>query len=500
MSDYDNDSDSSSDCTEYDNESFRGFVEDNDVKEVKKMLENKFCPDDDNYPCLLIAVYKGYEEMVRVLINEGNYDVNDITTEGESAIREAIEFGNLNMVKLLVEEFYADLSGGNGEAPICIAAGLGKLDIVKYLVEQESDFVSDAAFEASVNDNLECLQFLFDRDDCVLSPNIIHRTARAGADKCLDFLLQCPDAKVNHKNKDGKYPLEYAIERKHLECVKVLLKHNATVTANMIWIALSGKMTEIVEVLSSTKVDWEAVPNLTDMNGNTALHFAIEMGKLEIIKKITKTATVASKPEQYYMMTNDYGLTPFMLACKIGADIGIIKYLANKTAIRCKDAKGYNALMYACRAGKQETVEYFLKKKLACKCIKTATGKTVLHKAVKSGNLEIVKLVYHESMINVADKNNKTPIMGVRNKDVLEFLLANGANIHAQDSNGNTLLHNVVEYATENGENTVYEMFQFILAKGGDVNILNNEKQSAKMLAKADRYNIPNMYKKMKQM
>jgi Ankyrin repeats (3 copies) len=102
-----------------------------------------------------------------------------------------------------------------------------------------------------------------------------------------------------------------------------------------------------------------------------------------------------------------------------------------------------------------------------------------IHHAVRSGDLERVKTLLkdHPELTFSIDENGDTPLhlaAFYRNRDVVEVLLANGADVTAKDSTGLTPLHMVVvngirprHRADDQGPKDVMEA---LLANGADVN------------------------------
>ncbi|SPR10066.1 ankyrin repeat domain-containing protein [Orientia tsutsugamushi] len=97
---------------------------------------------------------------------------------------------------------------------------------------------------------------------------------------------------------------------------------------------------------------------------------------------------------------------------------------------------------------------------------------TLLHEAAQQGNLEAVKRLLDEEKISVDCQNNSgnTPLyLAVRNchKDVVEVLLAHGANVNLQDRHYNTALH----YAIRTRDLTIATL---LLNNGANPNIQDN--------------------------
>ena len=497
-------SDSGSDFSDESNFNFEllhDYVRSNNIKKVEELIESSSFDAslDDNYPALLVAAGRGNVKMARVLLDSG-YDVDNITCEWESAMREAIEADDLDMVTLFVDEYHADLKGGNGKYPIAMASAQGNSKIVTFLAQHKCDDNSlrDAALEAAVAGHLDILQYLLSLEKCKVSNNIINVTARSGEDKVLAWLLTQDKFDPNFVNSKNETPLDNSIDRGHLECVKVLLNHNSIkVDTDHIMSAFQQKNKEIVvALLPHIKLD--DLVNSKDSDENTPIHLALQKGlDYDIIKKIMKLS-----PNMLNVF-NSKGLSPFMIACKYGASIEVVKLLLGKSEIRVANAKGNTALLYASRSGRVDIADLLLKKKVAVKRLVNMNGKTILHKAVKSGNFELLQLLDEYSLINsidVKDNKGRTAVMScVSNLDMLKLLQAKGAILTDTDNSGNTILHNICMYACDNDEDVVEDVFTYVLDNHPNMKKSKNlEEISPLKIIKENRYDLSTLYKIVK--
>jgi ankyrin repeat protein len=111
-------------------------------------------------------------------------------------------------------------------------------------------------------------------------------------------------------------------------------------------------------------------------------------------------------------------------------------------------------------------------------------GRTLLHAAAYSGNLEVVQrlIEYHPTYINARDEGGFTPLLiaseGSNSKDgsVLRLLLEHGADINVQNQDGKTPLHEALTYGA-------LEVVRLLLKHGADVEAKDNYGKTALQVA-----------------
>jgi cytohesin len=216
---------------------FHELVDNNDIDDVLDWIcehPDFDIEDDDDFPALLVAVSKQNYNMVRLLVDVG-YEIEYLTHENETAIREAIYRNDIDMIKLFVEEYDADMAGGgyDEDPAIAIAANLGKFEIVKYLYEKNNnkEYVPEAIYKASTSNRVEILDFLIDKVGQEYIPLLdkeIVETARYGAYDTLKYLLD-RGGNIEAKDPDGITPLQMACRYGCKNIVKFLLDRGANI-------------------------------------------------------------------------------------------------------------------------------------------------------------------------------------------------------------------------------------------------------------------------------
>ncbi len=109
-----------------------------------------------------------------------------------------------------------------------------------------------------------------------------------------------------------------------------------------------------------------------------------------------------------------------------------------------------------------------------------AEGTSVLHLAVSTNNVEIVRLLLSAGANpNITDEEKQTPLMMLysdANMEIFNLLLHSGAKVNSKDSEGQTVLMNVAE----NGN---VEMLKSLLRAGAKINRSDNEGKTALIYA-----------------
>jgi ankyrin repeat protein len=243
-------------------------IEQGDVETLKQLLradpallQARRAPTDaherpDDCTGLHAAVHAEQLEAVRVLLDAG-IDVEACTSEGRTALHDAIEFGQRKIEMLLLER--------GARVDICAAAILGRIDRLRELLDSDAELVNDRST------GLSPLGWAAYGNQCDTANELIARGARMD-----DGELLC------------------AASVGHTEVGRVLLQHGIYANAidpracgNALHAAVSMKYTydsrPFVEMLIEAGVDLQA-PTL---RGKTALQIA-EARELDQIGKLAK--------------------------------------------------------------------------------------------------------------------------------------------------------------------------------------------------------------------
>ncbi|XP_022232645.2 ankyrin repeat domain-containing protein 39 [Drosophila obscura] len=112
----------------------------NEVDRVRDFIKKgqAMARDDCDYTALHYAARSGNAQICKLLIDEGNVDVNATTKAGATALHRAAMMGHLDIVKLLTEhKANLLLQDECGQSALHRAALRGHLEVCRYLLEQE---------------------------------------------------------------------------------------------------------------------------------------------------------------------------------------------------------------------------------------------------------------------------------------------------------------------------------------------------------------------------
>ena len=264
------------------------------------------------------------------------------------------------------------------------------------------------------------------------------------------FMKKNPKA-INAQNSSKVTPLHFAAKYATEDIVKAMLAKGAKVNA---------------------KTDGLSTP----------LHYAGSGGSINgnrdiIALLIKKRADLKAKDE--------YGRTPLFNCCNPQDAAYMISKGAKTNVI---DKYGWSLLLKYCDDGKEDMVNFYLKKKLDPK-IKDKEGETALHRICNHfTDLKLLKQFIDFGIdVNAVDENGKTALVSeiffVRkdSDQVVEILLKAGAKVNIADKDGNQPLKAMCNNWLDAGreDEAGLAVAKLLVAKGADVNAKNKYGQTA---------------------
>jgi len=295
---------------------------------------------------------------------------------------------------------------------------------------------------------------------------------------------------INYKDKDGRTALMLAVERKNQLIVEKILSlydvngpkplvidevDNLGQTA--LFFAIKTKIfdAENVKILKLLR-DKGANFNAKDKNGQTALIWAAQNGKTDIVEALIKYGADVDVQDKLGNTALFYASEP------------IFNLLLNKRAnMNIQNKDDQTALMWALNSENTnfELAKLLIKEGADVNIRGKKLGNTALMVAAHKGLYATAKLlIKKKANVNVQDELGMTALMwAAKNGRYLtaELLIENWAKVNATDKNRMTALM----YAAEVG---YIETVEQLIEKGADVNIKNNDGTTALILYAKNGY------------
>lgn len=477
---------------------FQGFVE-----LVKLYLQHGMSVNhlnSKNDTALLWASRWGHVDVIRTLIANGAM-ANIENDKGSTALYWATRYNHPEAVKLLATEGKANVNQVRKVglvAPIILASALGYATIVRILLENGADANMEIRggetplMQAAREGHITVARVLLDFKACVdkqdeRGDTPLTLAAKFGNANIVELLLH-RGAKVTHKNHEGHGAWHYAINNEENDILVTLVrflaeKSSPSSLANRLTkkpplcIGASLGASEKLKFLISLGLD----PTESDPAGNTMLHHAAINDHDEVIKSFHQQVGIDRQ--------NKAGDTPLHIACSHGHSECISVLLECKAKANIKNSRGDTALHVMARSVNTQPssvamlMDYMIKTHAwdslheqdangnsalheaaahaSCEVLwefrglsfkqKNSDGNTPLHSAVRPNHPEVLDtmLDIFETMTRDADinerNNNRETVLHLAAlqgfASSTKHLIRFGADLSAQDKNGNTVFH-----------------------------------------------------------
>jgi ankyrin repeat protein len=282
------------------------------------------------------AMYQDRVDIMELFTNHG-LKVGKKDVIGETCMHLAAYFGSIRLAKWLKEKHGLNINEprGDGDVPVCIAAGCGHIKMVEWFLDNGVDVNSRGQrgntpmHQAALNGKIDVMRYLKQR----------------GAD-------------VHLRSSGGFSTIESAISMNQTESIRCLVKELGmdadVVDANgqtaMFLAAIgkkdSGGAIDCIECLAELGAD----VNAKDNNGDTPVFMAAKAGKVDSIRCLTRLGADVN-------VRDNYGCTPVFLAAGAG-HIDCIECLVGLGAsVNAKDTAGGTPMFPAAFGGKTESLK-----------------------------------------------------------------------------------------------------------------------------------------------
>ncbi|WP_265044233.1 MULTISPECIES: ankyrin repeat domain-containing protein [unclassified Wolbachia] len=374
-------------------------------------------------------------ELIKCLINQPGLDVNVRGLNGKTPLHCAIEFDELSMVDLLLTKKNINpfVEDNEGKTSLDYAKEGKKAEILQALINNKYGSEQDSLLHlAAMIGEVNAVRYLIGKGIDVNVRNALHHTplhlaAGIGHGNVVKILVEEGKAEIDVFDARNQTPMHYAVNNKKLEIVKLLLKLGADVNSARIG-QNSMKLSPLHNAVSISNYDERDLcldivrclinapnsgVNLQDYENKTPLHYAERLKTIEVL---------LTREDIDPLVKDDRGKTPFdyaenrpeikkvLMSSKYGSEKNSLLHLAaQRGEIEIVDAilkeeididivnnKGLSPIYLAAEKGHLHVVKLLLKK--------GANYTPVLHLAIKSNNLELLKTLFKEKSIKLPDK------------------------------------------------------------------------------------------------
>ena len=363
---------------------FFQHVNDGNYTALKDMLSNEKIDinlqDTFGETPLIIAVEDGNENIIKLLLEHGA-DIHQTNQNHETALMTALSIDNINIIKLFFDHGKSinlehgksiNLENTYGYTPLMLAVSNGNEEAIKLLLDNGADINQlnqngmTPLMLAVSNDNEEAMEMLLER----------------GAD-------------INQPNQNGETPLMLAVSNDNEEAIQLLLDNGANINQTNqngmtpLMLAVSNGNEEAIKLL----LDNGANIHQTNQNGMTALMMALSHGNINIIKLFFDHGkSINLEHGKSINLENAYGETPLMLAVSNGNEEAIPLLLDNGADINQLNQNGMTPLMLAVVNDKEEAMKLLLDNGADINQLNN-TGMTALMMAASRGHEKATKLL-----------------------------------------------------------------------------------------------------------
>ncbi len=447
----------------------------------KKKLALYFSEDNSN--ALQVAIQEQNFPVALWFAENEICDVNHQNIYGRTAINDAIEVFDQEMLETLIEkgalirrEKYLqdpiiqtvelgntdaaayftglgikyDFVLENGRNMIHVAAAHSQADIIPFLIEQ------GCKIDAQDNENLTPLLISIGNDDSDMLIALLDKGADIEkkssegqtplfyaigkfSNSCVQSLID-RKADIEKRDSNRRTPFLYAYEVDNESAAQSLIKSGATFPKGQLLAALKDQKYFYLDLL----LDAGADITYTDSDDKNVLHIASsksDYNSLRLFLRYPDSRSIVNSRDKN-------GNTPLLAACSAGTGFvnGASELLSAGATASITDRYGNNAL----HASLQNNTD--------------GASKELMH----------LILSRDSSLLNSTNNQNKTPLIisfEHAKSECVSYLLDQRADVKVKDSSGNTALH----YACQN---TMVSHARTLVSRGSDVNGVNNRNET----------------------
>ena len=387
---------------------FMEAVDEGNIEIVKLLLDRGANVNDataEGYSALMEAADEGNKEMVALLINEGA-QVNAVTKHGHTALTEAVDSGEKEVITYLLDKGAKVEMDNTHPSPLMEAIENGNIPLMKLLIENGADI-------NKTNEN-------------GFTP--LMEAVDEGEFGVVKFLVEELGVDVNAQAKEGWTALFEALDEGEEQIFSYLLEHGAQMTTlkngtSLLHEAVDEGQLAMVKQLISMGADVNQVAH----DHWTPLMEAIDEQHPQMISVL-----IASGAEVNVVFDN--GWSPLLEACDEG-NVQIVQMLLDNGAKYDLAGQGKTPLGEACDERNLPLVKFFLERGINPNEV-SKDGVSPLMEAVDEGETAIVKLLVSKGAdVNYAPDGGRTALFEAVDEGdeaMVQYLIDQGANVNAE--------------------------------------------------------------------
>jgi ankyrin repeat protein len=417
---------------------------------------------------LHIAARYGNQQLSQMLIEKGKAKINAKNKNGLTPLHLAIKYEHLMVIEYLIKAG-ADINAktNDGSTPLHMAIQTGCRKTVNFLINKGADKTAKddngqtILHYAVLSGSVEFFTFVIKGNKHLINLQtkngctLLHIAIQNRSQELVKFLIE-EGADQNIKDKIGQTPLNYAKKYGKPDIINLLLYgHTNTWDFNTLQAAaIEGDLGKFKNKESKS---WykDCILKTITKDKLTLLHIAATEGRLNIVEYLINRYPVDINAKD---INNE---TPLHLAAANGRQ-KVIEFLVNKTAdTNALNMDNATPLHLAAVNGHRDVIEFLIGKSTDINA-KDINHDTPLHLAAQYGRQKAIEcLIDRGADINAINIDNATPLhLAMRclkrffgnlndqtmrevlkyKKQIIMKFIENGADIHAQNKNGETPL------------------------------------------------------------
>uniref|UniRef100_A0AAY4D3A9 Ion transport domain-containing protein n=1 Tax=Denticeps clupeoides TaxID=299321 RepID=A0AAY4D3A9_9TELE len=377
-------------------------------------------------------------------------DPSECTKDGRTSLHIAAAHSKDDIVRLLARKADPNITGGcKDQLPLHFAASRpsGSVGAVQALLKLSS---KDA-------------RLLADKDGCIPLLRAVE-AGNVGIVKELLGALAQPQLRAQKKVRGSRdSALHICCRRRDAEMAKVLFEFGVEVDMqnDQGQTPLHIAASEGDEAMLKLLYQWKASPNIADKMDRSALHVASEQGHTKVVE------VLAEKFKSNVLARTKDGSTLLHIASECGHPETTLAFLKKGVPLHMPNKSGAVCLHAAAKRGHAAVVKALLLKGAHVDAT-TKDSLTALHVAAQHCKPLVVQMLlgFGARVQLSGGKAQETPLhIAARVKEgekVAEMLLKSGADVNAEQENGETAMH----VAARHGN---LQMLRVLIEEGGDV-------------------------------